>query len=52
MTPRAAQRSAQSWFPGTQLFERADILTIHLVLRSRTRGLCIREWIRISNAWF
>jgi len=35
----AAKARGQSWFSKDQLFERADILTIHLVLSSRTRGL-------------
>ena len=39
MTPEAAKASGAILVSKDQLFERADILTIHLVLSSRTRGL-------------
>jgi len=39
MTPEAAKAAGAILVPKDQLFERADILTIHLVLSSRTRGL-------------
>jgi phosphoglycerate dehydrogenase-like enzyme len=39
MTPEAAQAAGAILVSKDQLFERADILTIHLVLSSRTRGL-------------
>src|ERR1700683_2730910 len=39
MTPEAAEAAGATLVPKDQLFERADILTIHLVLSSRTRGL-------------
>jgi len=39
MTPGAAKAAGASLVSKDQLFERADILTIHLVLSSRTRGL-------------
>src|SRR2546426_8107980 len=39
MTPEAAKTAGAILVSKDQLFERADILTIHLVLSSRTRGL-------------
>src|SRR5258707_11985268 len=39
MTPEAAKAVGAMLVSKDQLFERADILTIHLVLSSRTRGL-------------
>src|SRR5712671_250259 len=39
MTPEAAKAVGAILVPKDQLFERADILTIHLVLSSRTRAL-------------
>src|SRR5467141_3048758 len=39
MTPEAAKAAGAILVSKDQLFERADILTIHLVLSSRTRGL-------------
>jgi len=39
MTPEAAKAVGAILVSKDQLFERADILTIHLVLSSRTRGL-------------
>jgi phosphoglycerate dehydrogenase-like enzyme len=39
MTPEAAQAAGAILVSKDQLFERADILTIHLILSSRTRGL-------------
>jgi phosphoglycerate dehydrogenase-like enzyme len=39
MTSEAAQAAGAALVSKDQLFERADILTIHLVLSSRTRGL-------------
>ena len=39
MTPETAQATGSILVSKEQLFERADILTIHLVLSSRTRGL-------------
>jgi phosphoglycerate dehydrogenase-like enzyme len=39
MTPEAAEAAGAILVSKDQLFERADILTIHLVLSSRTRGL-------------
>jgi phosphoglycerate dehydrogenase-like enzyme len=39
MTPEAAQAAGAVLVSKDQLFEQADILTIHLVLSSRTRGL-------------
>jgi len=39
MTPEAAKAAGATLVSKDQLFERADILTIHLVLSSRTRGL-------------
>jgi phosphoglycerate dehydrogenase-like enzyme len=39
MTPESAKATGAILVSKDQLFERADILTIHLVLSSRTRGL-------------
>ena len=39
MTPQAAEAAGAILVSRNQLFEQADILTIHLVLSSRTRGL-------------
>jgi phosphoglycerate dehydrogenase-like enzyme len=39
MTPQAAEAGGATLVSKNQLFEQADILTIHLVLSSRTRGL-------------
>jgi phosphoglycerate dehydrogenase-like enzyme len=39
MTPEAARAAGAMLVSQDQLFERADILTIHLVLSNRTRGL-------------
>jgi phosphoglycerate dehydrogenase-like enzyme len=39
MTPEAAKAAGTILVSKDQLFERADILTIHLVLSGRTRGL-------------
>src|ERR1700680_341673 len=39
MTPEPAKAAGANLVSKDQLFERADILTIHLVLSSRTRGL-------------
>src|SRR6266403_6308597 len=39
MAPEAAKAAGAMLVSKDQLFERADILTIHLVLSSRTRGL-------------
>src|SRR5258708_24495228 len=39
MTPEAAKAAGAVVVSKDQLFERADIVTIHLVLSSRTRGL-------------
>src|ERR1700688_821621 len=39
MTPQAAEAAGANFVSKNQLFEQADILTIHLVLSSRTRGL-------------
>jgi len=39
LTPAAAQAAGALLVSKAQLFERADILTVHLVLSNRTRGL-------------
>ena len=39
LTPETAKAAGATWVSKDQLFEQADILTIHLVLSSRTRGL-------------
>ncbi|UOB26350.1 D-2-hydroxyacid dehydrogenase family protein [Pseudomonas orientalis] len=39
LTPRRAAESGATWVSKRELFEQADILTIHLVLSERSRGL-------------
>jgi phosphoglycerate dehydrogenase-like enzyme len=39
LVPEKAQERGARWVPKDELFRHADILTIHLVLSSRTRGL-------------
>jgi len=39
MTPQAAEAAGAIWVSKNELFEQADILTIHVVLSNRTRGL-------------
>jgi len=39
LTPEAAEEAGASYVTKDQLFSRADVLTIHLVLSERTRGL-------------
>jgi phosphoglycerate dehydrogenase-like enzyme len=39
LTPEAADRAGVTYVSKDQLFSRADVLTIHLVLSERTRGL-------------
>jgi phosphoglycerate dehydrogenase-like enzyme len=39
LTPEAAQKSGATYVSRDELFGRADVLTIHLVLSERTRGL-------------
>jgi phosphoglycerate dehydrogenase-like enzyme len=39
LTPEAAQQSGATYVSRDELFGRADVLTIHLVLSERTRGL-------------
>ncbi|MBV9318609.1 MAG: D-2-hydroxyacid dehydrogenase family protein [Mycobacterium sp.] len=39
LTSESAERSGATYVPRTELFSRADVLTIHLVLSERTRGL-------------
>jgi phosphoglycerate dehydrogenase-like enzyme len=39
LTPEAAEQSGATYVSKMELFRRADVLTIHLVLSSRTRGL-------------
>jgi phosphoglycerate dehydrogenase-like enzyme len=53
MTPEAAKAAGAILVSKDQLFEQADILTIHLVLSSRTRGLIgAAELARMSpTAW-
>jgi phosphoglycerate dehydrogenase-like enzyme len=53
LTPEAAKAAGANLVSKDQLFERADILTIHLVLSSRTRGLVTaRELERMKpTAW-
>jgi phosphoglycerate dehydrogenase-like enzyme len=53
MTPEAAKASGATLVSKDQLFEQADILTIHLVLSSRSRGLVgAAELLRMKpTAW-
>jgi phosphoglycerate dehydrogenase-like enzyme len=45
MAPEATKAAGAALVSKEQLFEMADILTIHLVLSSRTRGLVrLRRW--------
>ena len=46
MTPETAKAAGAILVSKDQLFERADILTIHLVLSSRTRGLVMEAKVR------
>jgi phosphoglycerate dehydrogenase-like enzyme len=39
LTPEAAERSGATYVAREELFSRADVLTIHLVLSDRSRGL-------------
>ena len=39
LTPEAAEQAGAIYVPKDELFSRADVLTIHLVLSERTRGL-------------
>ena len=39
LTPEQAAAAGATWVSKKELFERADILTIHLVLSPRTKGL-------------
>ena len=39
LTPERAQASGAAWVSKEELFTRPDVLTIHLVLSERTRGL-------------
>jgi phosphoglycerate dehydrogenase-like enzyme len=39
LTPEAAEQSGATYVSKDELFSRADVLTIHLVLSERTRGL-------------
>jgi phosphoglycerate dehydrogenase-like enzyme len=39
LTPEAAEQSGATYVSRDELFRRADVLTIHLVLSERTRGL-------------
>ena len=39
LTPEAAEQSGATYVARDELFSRADVLTIHLVLSERTRGL-------------
>lgn len=38
LTPQAAEQSGATYVPRDELFSRADVLTIHLVLSERSRG--------------
>jgi phosphoglycerate dehydrogenase-like enzyme len=39
LTPEAAEQAGATYASKDELFSRADVLTIHLVLSERTRGL-------------
>src|SRR5258707_15816358 len=58
MTPEAAKASGAILVSKDQLFEQSDILTIHVVLSGRTRGLVgaaelerMKPTARLINAW-
>ncbi|WP_455825081.1 D-2-hydroxyacid dehydrogenase family protein [Pseudomonas graminis] len=51
LTPQRAAESGVTWVSKRELFEQADILTIHLVLSERSRGLVDAEalsWMKPS----
>src|SRR6185437_14557664 len=48
MTPEAAKAAGATLVSKDQLFERADILTIHLVLSNASRGPIVEEQALIS----
>jgi len=51
LTPERAAESGVTWVSKKQLFEQADILTVHLVLSDRSRGLVDAEalgWMKPS----
>lgn len=51
LTPERASESGVTWVSKRELFEQADILTIHLVLSERSRGLVDAEalsWMKPS----
>ncbi|MFO2463402.1 D-2-hydroxyacid dehydrogenase family protein [Pseudomonas sp. 15FMM2] len=53
LTPERAQASGVTWVSKRELFEQADVLSIHLVLSDRSRGLVNAEalgWMKPS-AW-
>jgi len=39
LTPEAAEKAGATYVPKDQLFSQADVLTVHLVLSERSRGL-------------
>jgi phosphoglycerate dehydrogenase-like enzyme len=39
LTPEAAEKAGATYVPKDELFSRADVLTVHLVLSERSRGL-------------
>jgi phosphoglycerate dehydrogenase-like enzyme len=43
LTPERAAQAGVTWVSKQQLFEQADILTVHLVLSDRSRGLVDAE---------
>src|ERR1700730_10489295 len=49
MTPEAAQAAGAVLVSKDELFEQADILTIHLVLSGRTRSLVGECWISLRS---
>ena len=51
LTPQRAAESGVTWVSKKELFEQADILTVHLVLSDRSRGLVDAEalsWMKPS----
>jgi phosphoglycerate dehydrogenase-like enzyme len=49
LTPEKAAAAGATWVSKKELFERADILTIHLVLSPRTRGLVGRSELALMK---
>jgi phosphoglycerate dehydrogenase-like enzyme len=49
LTPQRARSGGAEWVPKDELFRRSDVITIHLVLSERTRGLVNRADLRVMK---